>query len=164
MKHLLIIRHAKSSWDEPALTDFDRPLNGRGRHDAPLMGQVIASRGIRPERILSSAARRARQTAKRIARELGVDPADIELREDLYLAEAGALQALLQTLDDRWNQVFLVGHNPGLTDLANQLCDAGIGNIPTCGIVAINFDVSSWSHLMAGSGRLVFFDFPKQYR
>lgn len=164
MKNLLIIRHAKSSWDDPALADFDRPLNKRGKQDAPFMGGLLKDRGLRPERIVSSPAKRASKTAKLIAEAVGYPAQSIDFRQDLYLPDLPALIEIVRAFDDAWGRVFLVGHNPGLTELCNLLTGEQIANIPTSGIASIEFEVGSWSHLMAGAGRLAFFDYPKRHR
>lgn len=163
MKHLILIRHAKSSWDEPALSDIDRPLNHRGKRDAPLMGGLLKARGLVPDRIVSSPAKRARKTAKLIAREIGYDAEAIDIRGSVYMQGVPALLTLVQGLSDGWERVYLIGHNPDLTDLLNALADESIDNVPTCGIAAIEFAVESWSHIMAGAGRLALFDYPKRH-
>jgi phosphohistidine phosphatase len=164
MKNLIVIRHAKSSWDQPELPDMDRPLNERGLRDAPFMGSLLKFRGLLPDRILSSPARRAVETARFIAREIGYPPEEIELRGPIYLADAPMLLDLLREFDDTWNRVFLIGHNPGLTDFVNFLADEDLSNVPTAGIASIRADVESWSHVSRGVGRLEFFDYPKRHR
>ena len=163
MKNLLLIRHAKSSWDDPSLDDRDRPLNGRGKRDAPLMGALLKERGLSPDRIVSSPARRAFKTAKLIAAEIGFPVGEIGVDERIYLAEAKRLLDLIQGFHDDAAQIMLFGHNPGFTDLVNLLTDAGIGNVPTCGVASIDFAVDSWAAVSAGAGRLGFFDYPKRH-
>lgn len=163
MKNLVVVRHAKSSWDEPALSDIDRPLNHRGKRDAPLMGGILQARGLVPDRILSSPAKRARKTARLIAKEIGYDAEAIDIRDSLYMDGVPALMALIQGLNDAWERVYLIGHNPDLTELVNRLTDENIENVPTCGIASIEFDVDSWLHIMVGSGRLALFDYPKRH-
>jgi phosphohistidine phosphatase len=163
MKNLIVIRHAKSSWDDPALADIDRPLNKRGKRDAPLMGGILKFRELAPDRIISSPAKRARKTAKLIAAGVGCDAGTIDVRERIYMQGVPALIELVQELDDAWKRVYLVGHNPDLTELVNRLAGEGIDNIPTCGVASIEFEVDSWAHVMAGAGRLAFFDYPKRH-
>lgn len=162
MKTLYIVRHAKSSWDDPVLRDFDRPLNDRGKKDAPVMGKRLRKRGVIPSLILSSSARRARSTAKRVARELGFDEKHIRLTDSLYHAGPEMILSTLQQVPDSVESVMLFGHNPGLTDFVNDYVNVRIDNIPTCGIVAAKFNVSSWKDLGNVKGELIFFDFPKQ--
>ncbi|QJD31289.1 histidine phosphatase family protein [Methylococcus geothermalis] len=163
MKELLLIRHAKSAWDDPSLTDRDRPLNGRGKRDAAFMGSLLRFRGLEPDRIVSSPARRARKTARLIAGEVGYDKDAIVIEEGVYLGGGQAIAALVQTLSDDDERVYLVGHNPGLSEAASRLTGENLGEMPTCGIVAIEFPVDSWAHVMEGAGRLKFLDYPKKH-
>lgn len=162
MKRLTLIRHAKSSWDHPELSDFDRPLNKRGKRNAPEMGQRLAGHGLRPDLVVSSPARRALDTARVIAEAIGY-PADA-IRQDpnIYEASVGALLEVLAELPDECRHVVLFGHNPGLTDLANDLTRGGIDNVPTCGVVDCALDVRNWSEVGSGCGRLLEFDYPKK--
>lgn len=164
MKNLLIIRHAKSSWDDPALADFDRPLNPRGKRDAPFMGGLLKARGSLPDRIVSSPAQRAAKTARLIAQTVGYAPEAIDFRDSLYLQGVAVMLELVRGFDDDWDRVFLVGHNPESTELCNLLAGEDIDHLPTAGIVSIEFAVGSWAHIMAGAGRLAFFDYPKRHR
>lgn len=164
MKNLLLIRHAKSSWDEPALADFDRPLNPRGKRDAPFMGSLLKARGCLPDRIVSSPAKRAAKTARLIAKAVDYDPDAIDFHDSLYLRGARAMLELVRGFDDHWQRVFLVGHNPDSTELCNLLSGADIDNLPTAGIASIEFAVEAWAHIMADAGRLAFFDYPKRHR
>lgn len=163
MKRLYLIRHAKSSWAEPGLDDFDRPLNRRGQADAPFMGQRLARYGVHPDRIVASPAKRARKTARIIAEAVGVNEKLIDLDAALYMAEIPVLLQAIARVPDSHEELAVVGHNYGITDLAEWLTGRSIGNIPTCGVVAIEFDCPSWSDLKEGSGRLLFFDYPKKH-
>nr|WP_221270874.1 histidine phosphatase family protein [Desulfoprunum benzoelyticum] len=160
---MYLIRHAKSSWAEPGLGDFDRPLNHRGKADAPFMGQRLAGYGIRLDLIVASPAKRARKTARFIAEAVHVAEKSIVLDAALYMAEIPALLQTIAGVPDSLEDLALVGHNYGITDLAEWLTGRSIGNIPTCGIAAIEFDCPSWSDLREGSGRLLFFDYPKKH-
>ncbi|HEY7745551.1 MAG TPA: histidine phosphatase family protein [Desulfuromonadales bacterium] len=162
MKRLTLVRHAKSSWEDPALADFDRPLSKRGKQDAPLMGERLAGRDPRPELIISSPAKRARKTARLIARELELTDDRLILVMEIYEAEPEILLKVVRGLDNRWAHVLLVGHNPGLTELGNLLADCGIENIPTCGALCLDFDADDWQNLGSSSGSLVFYDYPKK--
>ncbi len=163
MLQLTLIRHAKSSWKDTTLTDFERPLNKRGRHNAPLMGRVIRHNGLSFDRMLSSPAERAITTARLIAAELGYPEQQIETLDELYDASAGQLLHSVQSVDDRWRSVALVAHNPGLTQLCNDLSDAGIDNLPTCAVAVIEFELDSWQAVHPDSGRLTRFDYPRMY-
>ncbi|NNK93816.1 MAG: histidine phosphatase family protein [Desulfobacterales bacterium] len=161
MKQLLLIRHAKSSWANPDLADFDRPLNKRGKRDAPYMGKLLAAQGISPELIITSPAKRAKRTAKTIAAKIGYDEGSIIYREDIYMSGLSGLLKAIASTDNSINSLALVGHNYAITELAEWLTGKVIGNIPTCGIVSIEFRVPSWKKIIEHSGRLIFFDYPK---
>jgi phosphohistidine phosphatase len=162
MKRLLLLRHAKSSWDQPDLPDFDRPLNKRGKRDAPLMASRLRERGEKPELILSSPAERAIKTARVVAEELGIMKKKVVANNEIYLASADELLIILRGLDESYNRVLLCGHNPGITNLCNFLADLKIDNIPTCGVVCLDMIIDSWSGLGQASGTLVYFDYPKK--
>ncbi len=162
MKKLCIIRHAKSSWDEEHLSDFERPLSKRGKNDAPFMGKVLKEKGIHPDIILSSPAKRARKTALAIAAEVNFEKA-ITFEPSIYEADAKTLLALLTSLHKKYNTVFLVGHNPSLNDLAAHFLEFN-ENIVTCGIVEIDFTCKKWSDINPLNARLVSFIYPKQFR
>jgi len=162
MRELFILRHAKSSWDDPTLADFDRPLNSRGKEDAPLMGKHLAKLGVKPDLIVSSPAKRAKKTAKIVAEQLGLKPEEIEFRDTIYEASA---QSLLYLVCQSAKRVMLVGHNPGLTQLANILGDIVIENIPTTGIVGVAFQLSKWGEEACRmKGHTILFDYPKKIK
>ena len=161
MKRLVVVRHAKSSWKDPGLRDFDRPLNKRGKTDAPEMGRRLARRSLIPDRLLASPARRAIRTAEIIAGAIGFPAGRITRMDRLYGAGVADLLGILQRLDDAEQTVFLVGHNPGLTDLINSICSTFLDNLPTCGLFCADFEISSWKEIDRRRGRCVFMDFPK---
>jgi len=161
MKRLFLCRHAKSSWKDTSLADIDRPLNKRGRKNAPEMGRRLAARDVKPDLILSSPARRALKTARLIARELGIDKSAIVVIDALYDSFPVRLLQVVREMEGCHEAVMLVGHNPEMTMLANILGDLDIENVPTCGIVALDFTVESWRQVDEGNGILVFFDYPK---
>jgi len=163
-KRLYLLRHAKSSWDDPKLDDFARPLNKRGERDAPLMGRRLREQGFAPDRIVSSPAERAYETARTVARELGYAVAEIVRDEELYLASAATLLHRVHETPDALGSVMLVAHNPGLTNFANMLTGRHIDNLPTCGLYCADFSIRRWRDLTPGTGTLVTFDFPKRYR
>lgn len=164
MKNLILIRHAKSSWNDVSLDDRERPLGKRGKKDAPHMGCLLKEKDLRPDRILSSPAKRALKTAKLIAKEIGYAKKDIILSEELYEHGPDALAEVVAGLDDGWDRVFLFGHNPELTDFANRLTGANIGNIPTCGIVSIEFAEDHWHDCAHAGGKLALFERPAKPR
>jgi phosphohistidine phosphatase len=143
MKKLFLVRHAKSNWDDPALPDEDRPLNARGRRDAPKMGKRLAKRDVRPDLILSSPARRALKTAEVIAKKLEYRRQDIVVKDRLYAAAADDLLEVLRELPAKVKCVMLFGHNPGLTDLAHRLAGE-ITHMSTCAVAEFSFAAKSW--------------------
>jgi phosphohistidine phosphatase len=163
VKNLIIIRHAESDWDQSSLADIDRPLNNRGKHDAPLIGDVLKSRRLEPDLIVASPARRALETAELIAQAVGYDSEAILVCDGVYLQGTSVLIGLIRSLEAIHNRVYLIGHNPHLTELVTRLTGDSIGNIPTCGLVSIEFQIDSWAYVMDGNGRLAFFDYPKRH-
>lgn len=160
-RRLLLLRHAKSNWDDPSLRDIDRPLNERGQRDAPRMGKLLREKDICPEVIISSDATRAMTTARLVARELDYPADDIRQNHALYLASPGAMLNVLETTAANDRDVMLVAHNPGLTDLANRLSDARIDNVPTCGVFVIESDTENWEQLANTPGTFAGFYCPK---
>lgn len=155
MRTLLILRHAKSSWKDAGLPDHDRPLNKRGKKNAPTMGNLIKSEDILPHWIASSTALRARKTAKAVAKASGFS-GTIDYLDALYLAEPpGILETVRRTAPESANRILLVGHNPGLEDLA-RLLTAQREPFPTCALARIDLPIDSWSELSESSrGELV---------
>jgi phosphohistidine phosphatase len=162
LKYLTLVRHAKSSWNEAGLPDYARPLNKRGRHDAPMMGQRMAKRGLDPDVIISSPAVRAISTAKAIAEELGFSPIDIVTDQRLYGADESDWLAIIRSLDNELEHVMMVGHNPGLTEVANTFSPHPIGNVPTCGVVAFEFEAQTWDEVDSVRPGRVELDYPKR--
>ncbi len=154
MKTLLLMRHAKSSWKDDDLPDFDRPLNARGKRDAPRMGKLLADRDLVPDQIVSSPARRARRTAGKLARSCGYAGA-IELHDELYDSSAEDYTQVLRNLYYNEDRVLLVGHNPVLEDLLAQL--TGVHQaLPTAAIAELVLPIADWRHLdLASTAELV---------
>lgn len=163
MKTLYIIRHAKSSWDASNVDDVERPLNERGKSDAPRMGKRLKEKDIHPDLMVSSPAKRALSTAKKIAKILKYPKESIKTDRRLYHADEETILSVVRELKEKYNIVILLGHNPGLTDFVNTLMNGefDIDNVPTCGVVAFQFDVDAWSAITWGKGRMLFFDYPK---
>jgi len=165
MKTIILVRHAKSSWKNPRLDDFERPLNKRGKRDAPLMGEKLKERRILPDLILSSPAKRARKTADLIAKAVGYPRKKVQLADKMYHCGASVLLDLVKKLDDKIATVMLFGHNPEFMDFAGMLLKPGpLHNLPTTGIYCIRFPVNSWKKVQKGKGESVFFDYPKRYQ
>ena len=161
MKTLFLIRHAKSSWDDTALPDKDRPLDDRGRRDAPKMGKRLAKRDVEPDLILSSPARRALTTAEVIAKKLDYELEDIVLDDRLYAGGADDLLNVIHKLGDELERVMLFGHNPELTELAHRL-SSEITHMPTCAVAEFTFNAKSWSSIGKAKVARVALDFPKK--
>lgn len=162
MRTLYLVRHAKSSWDFPALDDKDRPLNKRGKRDAPKMGQVLKQKGEMPELIISSPAKRAFSTAKKIAKELGYPAKNIEKDSKLYMADVENFFSVIKKTNKNVNKLMLISHNFGITYFANYISGSAIDNIPTCGAVRIDFEIDSWKKIEKKKGELIFFEHPKK--
>jgi phosphohistidine phosphatase len=160
MKTLYLVRHAKSSRDDPSLPDRQRPLDDRGRHDAPKMGKRLSDRGVEPGLLVSSPALRALTTAQLIADEIGYKREDIVLDERLYASSADNLLAVICALDDRLDCVMLFGHNPEFTDLAHRLSSTII-DMPTCAIAEFGFDAKTWADVAEIGPATVRMDAPK---
>ncbi len=162
MKTLYIVRHAKSSWDNPDLDDFQRPLNNRGEKDAPKMGKMLFREGAKPKLICSSPANRALTTAQLVAAELGYPVNSIREEQKLYHAGEEAILEIVRSLDDSLDTVMIVGHNPGFTEFVNDLLDEEIPNIPTAGVVGAKLNIASWKEARWGCGEMLFFEYPKK--
>jgi phosphohistidine phosphatase len=160
---LYLVRHAKSSWDDESLSDFDRPLNKRGKRDAPQMGEHLKRvRLANPNVIITSPALRARDTGGILADVLGYDPARIIWEERIYGGDVSDLLTIIRHIDHDCLEAMLIGHNPGLTNLAEVLSGEKVGNMPTCGVFCMDFNVLGWHLIDCGLGKKVFFDVPKQ--
>ncbi len=164
MKTLYLLRHAKSSWDFEDLSDHDRPLNKRGRHDAPLMGRELASHEINPDLIISSSAVRALTTASLVAKELEYDTDNITINEAIYGAGKEELLTIIRQTPDPILNLLLVGHNPEISELANFLSPEHIASMPTAAVVGIRFSGASWSEINPENAALVLYDFPKNHK
>lgn len=161
MKTLYLIRHAKSSWADVSLSDFDRPLNERGEKDAPRMAKRLREREVTPHLMVSSPAKRAVKTCKAFCKVLGYPKEKIKEVKALYHASDEGILEVLRQINNKHEVVFLFGHNPGLTEFANRLFNEGILNVPTTGIVAGKLKADTWDSVSFGCGAMEFFDFPK---
>ncbi len=172
MKTVLILRHAKSDWGDPGLADFDRPLAKRGLEEAPRMGEVLVLFDCMPDKIFSSPAQRAKQTAEMVAKACGYRQA-IQWEDSFYGGNSLDLVKALQKLPDTVKRVLLIGHNPVLEETVTMLCaltfsaiedEEGEGRaikLPTAGLVCINFEIAAWDDLEPGEGVLQWFIIPK---
>ncbi len=152
MKTLYILRHAKSSWDNATLSDFERPLNARGQKAAPFIGSLMKERGFIPDVIVASPATRAKQTAKLVRKAADIEP-QITFYERIYEANVGTLVSVLSEIDDHNNSALIVGHNPGAEGLIYFLTGK-IVPMPTAALATIELDIDMWAGIDAGCGRL----------
>jgi phosphohistidine phosphatase len=167
MKTILLLRHAKSDWGEPGLADFERPLNKRGLKDAPVMGEALAFVGCIPDKILSSPARRAKQTTELVAEACGYDKKLIQWEDSFYGGGSGDLITALRRLPNDVERVLLVGHNPVMEQTAMVLLSTyvdraeGIIHFPTAGLACLEADITAWAELHLGQVVLRWFLIPK---
>lgn len=163
MKTLYLMRHAKSSWSFDDLSDEQRPLNDRGRDDAPRMGQALAKRHIQLGLLVSSGAVRALSTAALVAKELDYPPERIAVRPEIYEADLDTLLGVVHSLPDEAQSVLLVGHNNTITDLANYLSPSPLQQeMPTAGIVCLHFHTDRWADVARANAEFYFFDRPRE--
>lgn len=163
MKQLFLLRHAKSSWEDSSLSDIERPLNKRGKRDAPFMANLIKQKEISIDAIYSSHALRALTTAEIFSKELNVDKENFIIEEKIYEANIKELCDVVNNIPDNYSSVIIVGHNPGLTSFANFLGNKYIDNIPTCGIVGIELKLKKWEEVERDTGKIFLFEYPKKY-
>jgi phosphohistidine phosphatase len=162
MKHVFLVRHAKSSWAESGIGDHARPLTDRGISDTAKVFLRLRDAVTTPEAIISSDALRAHSTATRLTQTLGLHASVLQLEPALYHASAEEILEVIQDCKDSVRSAAFVGHNPGLTDAANLLVDAlMLDNLPTCGVVGIHFHAEKWGDIAFGKGELTYFDYPK---
>lgn len=162
---IVLIRHAKSSWDHPELSDIQRPLGERGIKDAPLMGQKLKEKKITFDLIIASPSQRTRETIRAICKEIGYPEDKIVWDSSLYLSSLSNLKRIINELDNSINTVALVGHNPCTTSAVNAFqSDEIIDNVPTTGIVSISFCCETWKKVFEKNGHLNYFIYPKKYQ
>jgi phosphohistidine phosphatase len=163
MKTLFVVRHAKSSWNNPELDDFDRPLNKRGKQNAPLIASILAKKKIKPEQMISSPANRAYSTAEFFAEAFEYPNSEIKIDENLYEADSLDILNVITSVEDYINSVMIFGHNPGLTDFVNFISDGEIENVPTTGVVCLSLKSNCWKDVTRRSCELLWFEYPKKY-
>lgn len=161
MKQLLLIRHAKSSWADFSVKDFDRPLNDRGKRDAPAMAQRLLAKKISIDAFVASPAKRARKTAEYFAEQYGRKKGGIIFIEELYLATPAVFESVVSELNDRYETVAIFSHNNGITEYANTLTSTRVDEMPTCAIFAVKAEVESWKDFASAEKQFWFFDYPK---
>ncbi|HUC82761.1 MAG TPA: histidine phosphatase family protein [Flavisolibacter sp.] len=161
MKTLILVRHAKSDWSHIGQSDIERPLNDRGRKDAPEMAKRLKKKGLKIDLFLSSPARRAFRTARFFAEEFDVKREDIQVEKTLYGAAPLQFEEVIASLKDKEDTVVVFSHNPGITEFANSLCDVRTDDMPTCALFAVQADVESWKDFNKAEKKFLFYDYPK---
>jgi phosphohistidine phosphatase len=161
MIRLLMVRHAKSDWGDLGLKDFDRPLNKRGKRDAPEMGSRLRYRHYYVDLIVSSTSKRTVETTQRIAREIDYDEKKIVWLDELYHANKNQIREVLYGINDKKKSVMVVCHNTGITDFVNSFGTYISDNMPTCSMVAFQFDTDSWVKIDSAPCKFIFFDYPR---
>lgn len=161
MKTLYLVRHAKSSWSQTELPDFDRPLNDRGNRDKKTMGNRLAEQKVEIDLVLSSSAKRTIQTTHGLAKELDINSDIITFLDELYHSNIPTLLETICSAPNCVNKLMVVAHNPGVSNLCDYLCDFAV-NFPTLGVAKINFETDSWEEVSAGTGMLDWYDYPKK--
>ena len=163
IKTLYLIRHAKSDWSDGDLSDFERGLKKRGLRDLETMSSYLSLQGLKPDLMLSSLALRAQITAVELGKKIGYG-GRIHYMEELYSSRPETLMNVLTLQDDSYGSIFLVGHNPELTEFANFLIDENFLKMPTLGVLALRLDIDSWADIAERCGEIEFFIQPKQFR
>ncbi|NTV46566.1 MAG: histidine phosphatase family protein [Chlorobiales bacterium] len=163
MKSLYFVRHAKSSWKDPNLTDSERPLNKRGLRDAPFMAKLLADKGVKIDLVLSSPAIRALTTAQHMAEGIGYAQDKIRIEPRLYGESFNMYLNVIKELEAKYSSVMIVAHNPTMTTIINYLTDYGLENLPTCGVFGIELQLESWAKVSQGVGQCRFYEYPKKY-
>ena len=161
MKQLLLIRHAKSSWDDPSLSDFERPLNERGKKDAPEMAKRLSAKKIEIDAVVSSPAKRARQTAKYFVKKFDLKKKNVVLESKLYEAGDENFYEVVENLKNKWDSVAIVSHNPGITSFAHSLTEMKVDDMPTCSVFAFKISADRWKDFRDARKEFLFFDYPK---
>jgi len=160
MKTLFVLRHAKSSWDNPDWSDFERPLNSRGLDAARFIGELIYERNLQPQIIVSSPAKRAKQTAV-LVKEIAEVSKPVKFDERIYEASPLTLFNLIREFDEKWESVLIVGHNPGFENLVRMLTGEAV-SMPTAALAKINLVIEKWHDLETDSNELEFLIRPKE--
>ncbi|MFK7864853.1 MAG: histidine phosphatase family protein [Pseudohongiellaceae bacterium] len=162
MKNLYLLRHGKSSWDNPDLKDFERPLNSRGLADVPIMAKRFCARNSTLDCIVCSPATRTKSTAKIFAETIGYTGEGVVSNPELYFAGVGMFLKAATVMDAAFESAMLVGHNPAITEFVNAMTGSDIDNIPTSGLVHLSLDIDNWEDVVLGEATLVDFDYPKR--
>ncbi len=155
MKQFILVRHAKSSWNFPELKDIDRPLNSRGKRDAPLMGKLLRSIVPKIDQIYSSPGKRAYDTAQEFAMTYDMDVSSIQIETELYFGSEVDIMDVIHDSPPAASTIAMFSHNPTSTYFVNQFTDDYLDNLPTCGIAIFSSDVNDWSEIHPDNSKLI---------
>src|SRR5581483_5435790 len=161
MKAVILVRHAKSSWDDAGMADFDRPLNSRSKEDAPKMARRLLEKKIAIDAFISSTAKRARKTASLFIKEYNREKEEIILVPALYHPGIEAFYAAIANAPASAGTIAIFSHNPGITEFANELTNARVDDMPTCALFAVQADIQDWQQFRNAEKQFWFFDYPK---
>ncbi|MCW8936185.1 MAG: histidine phosphatase family protein [Gammaproteobacteria bacterium] len=162
MKTVLFARHAKSNWNEPGVSDFNRPLNEKGKNDAPLMATYLQQCGYIIHQIISSDAARALATAEEYKKYLTPDKPVIQ-NHIIYMASHLDIVDIIKQLPDKQSTVMIVGHNPTMTEVVNYYTRDGVSDMPSCSVAIVQFEANNWSDIKREHGDLLAFEYPKKH-
>tara|TARA_Y100000589_G_scaffold105170_1_gene99632 strand:- start:956 stop:1447 length:492 start_codon:yes stop_codon:yes gene_type:complete len=162
MKSLIIVRHCKSSWADLSLSDFDRPLNKRGNIDGELMSNYLREKEKKIDKLILSTSKRTRLTSKYFTEKIHFD--SISYLDELYHASYSDIINIISKVENNFNSVMVIGHNPGLTELINQYTIINIYNLPTTGVVKVEFKGDKWERITENKGIIVYKKFPKELK
>ena len=162
MKNLIIVRHCKSSWKDPSLSDFDRPLNKRGNIDGELMSNYLREKEKKIDKLISSTSKRTRLTSKYFIEKIHFN--SISYLDELYHASYSEIIKIISKIENNFNNIMVIGHNPGLTELINQNTSMNIYNLPTTGVVKVKFKGDKWERITENKGKIVYKKFPKELK
>ena len=162
MKSLIIVRHCKSSWADLSLSDFDRPLNKRGNIDGELMSNYLREKEKKIDKLILSTSKRTRLTSKYFTEKIHFD--SISYLDELYHANYSDIINIISKVENNFNSVMVIGHNPGLTELINQYTIMNIYNLPTTGVVKVEFKGDKWERITENKGIIIYKKFPKELK
>ena len=163
IRNICFVRHAKSNWDHPGLSDFDRPLDKRGLHDAPMMAGKMKDMHLVPDLIITSGANRAKSTAEFFKKEFDIPADRFVVNNRIYEASTETIFSIIREAPDTARFLYVFGHNPTFTWVANSISGVHIDNVPTCGIVHVQVMINSWSKFKPEYAGFIGFHYPKQY-
>ncbi len=164
MKKLIIIRHCKSSWLDPSLSDYERPLNKRGRNDGYKMSNELSKKIKHVDLLISSSSKRTKLTSNIFIDKININ--EIEYRDDFYHSSSENIISILEKINNSFKSVIIIGHNPGFTDLVNKLTNINLFNLPTTGVVIVNLNIKNWDQILTKNTgyEISWIKFPKELK